>query len=326
MLNDVTLVERAGDRVSASEVTVTHVSRRDQWEHLLAQVSFAHFTQVWCYGEGKHAQGWSTERLVFQDQTGPVAACQVLVKTVLGLALVARINRGPLFLQSASAEQQLAVFTALRCRWRFARRGFLLIAPALPPDEASSTLLRAAGFRQRRAGGWGSSLIDLDPPLDAIRASFSSKWRNPLNGAIRAGMEVRMRSDAEAFEWMLERHVSNMAIKGFVGPEPDFVRSMVAASPEIFWVLQAIHGNEPVSGLMGVCLSSRAENYLGWTNDEGRRTGAHNLLLWNAVVEMKAAGCHSLDLGGFTTSGKYGAYKRGMKGREYRLCGEWLGL
>ena len=135
-----------------------------------------------------------------------------------------------------------------------------------------------------------------------------------------------MRRDPEAIDWMLERHVSNMAIKGFVGPAPEFVRPMVAASPESFWVLQAIHGNEIVSGLMGVNLGARAETFLGWTNDEGRRTGAQNLLLWNAVVEMKAAGCHSLDLGGFTTSGKYGAYKRGMKGREYRLCGEWLAI
>jgi hypothetical protein len=33
-----------------------------------------------------------------------------------------------------------------------------------------------------------------------------------------------------------------------------------------------------------------------------------------------------LDLGGYTTNEKYGAYKRGMKGSEYRLAGEWLAL
>lgn len=303
------------------------VIEREQWEHLFAQLPAPHFTQVWCYAEGKRAQGWSAERLLFQDESGPLAICQVLIKRALGLPLLARINRGPLFLQVApSDEQKVGVFTALRRRWRFGRRGLLLIAPALPLGEASSAILRGCGFMQRRAGGWGSSLIDLQPALENIRASFSSKWRNPLNSAIRAGVEVRMRRDREAFTWMLERHVGNMAAKGFVGPKPGFVRAMVAANPDIFWVLQAYSGNEPVSGLMGACLGGHAENFLGWTNDEGRRTGAHNLLLWNAVVEMKSAGCRALDLGGFTTSGKYGAYKRGMKGREYRLAGEWLAI
>ena len=100
---------------------------------------------------------------------------------------------------------------------------------------------------------------------------------------------------------------------------------MIAASPED---LLGFPGNtsrtRPVSGLLGVTLGTHAETYLSWTGEAGRRTGAHHLLLWNAIVEMKAAGCRALDLGGYTTSGKYGAYKRGMKGREYRLSGEWL--
>ena len=320
MLNELAVSERA----SAPEVTINPVTEREQWQHLFGQAAFPHFTQAWCYGEGKRAQAWSVERLEL-NADGNAAIAQVLVRKVLGMPVVARINRGPLFLQRApSAELQLAVLGALRRRWRFGRRGLLLIAPALPFDAASATLLRAAGFTRRRAGGWGSSLIDLEPAPESIRASFSSKWRNPLNSAIRAGVEVRFRTDPAAFEWMLERHVDNMAAKNFVGPDVRFVRAMVAASPRTFWVLQAFHGNEPVSGLMGACLGVHAENFLGWTNDAGRRLGAHSLLIWNAILEMKVAGCRALDLGGFTTSEKYGAYKRGMRGREYRLCGEWL--
>jgi hypothetical protein len=322
-LNSLATIASAG----MSGVTVAPLTDRAQWDRLFAQVASPHFTQAWCYGEGKRASGWSVDRLVFLGEDGPVAICQVLVKRVLGLPVAARINRGPLFLESApSPEQQRGVFGALRRRWRFGRRGLLLLAPALPFDEASSTLMRACGFMPRREGGWGSSQIDLVPSLEAIRASFSSKWRNPLNSAIRAGVEVSMRRDAEAFEWMLEHHVSNMAVKGFAGPSVEFVRAMVAASPEAFWLLQARLGGEPVSGLMGVWLGAHAENYLGWTNDEGRRTGAHSLLIWNAIVEMKSAGSRVLDLGGFTTDGKYGAYKRGLRGREYRLSGEWWAL
>jgi hypothetical protein len=173
----------------------------------------------------------------------------------------------------------------------------LFIAPALAFDEASTTLLNSRGFIQRRAGGWGSSMIDIEPSPEIIRASFSSKWRNPLNSAIRAGVEVRVRKDPEAFEWMLERHVANMSQERIRGPAPRFVRAMVAASPESFWVLQAFLGDEPISALMGTCLGAHAENFLGWTNDTGRRVGAHNLLIWHAILEMKAAGSRVLDLG-----------------------------
>jgi lipid II:glycine glycyltransferase (peptidoglycan interpeptide bridge formation enzyme) len=312
---------------SAPALTCAAVTDRQCWEKLFGEAIAPQFTQAWCYGDGKLAEGWSLERLAFRSEGREVAICQVLIKRLLGVPLVARINRGPLFLsRAATPELQLAVLRLLRQRWRFARRGLLLIAPALPLDDASDALLRAAGFIHRRTGGWGSSQIDLEPAAEVIRASFSSKWRNPLNSAIRAGVEVRLRKNPDAFEWMLERHVDNMAAKGFEGPTPRFVRAMVAASPDTFWVLQAFLANEPVSALMGACLGAHAENFLGWTNDTGRRVGAHNLLIWHAILEMKAAGSRVLDLGGFTTRDKYGAYKRGLRGREYRLCGEWLAL
>jgi lipid II:glycine glycyltransferase (peptidoglycan interpeptide bridge formation enzyme) len=320
MLNELTV----GERANAPAVTALLVTEREEWESFFGQVPTPHFTQAWCYGEGKRAQGWSVERLVFHAEETS-ALCQVLVRRVLGLPVAARINRGPLFLQRApSTELQLAILSALRRRWRFARRGLLLMAPALPFDEASTVLLRAAGFMQRRAGGWGSSLIDLDPSLEAIRASFASKWRNHLNGSMKAGIEVRVCRDAQAFHWMMERHAANMASKGFIGPAVGFVQGMIAASPQDFWVLQAFIDNEPVCGILVARFGNHAETFLSWTGEAGRRSNAHHLLLWRVITEMKAAGCRALDLGGYTTSEKYGAYKRGLKGKEYRLCGEWL--
>lgn len=69
-----------------------------------------------------------------------------------------------------------------------------------------------------------------------------------------------------------------------------------------------------------------AETYLSWTADEGRRHNAHTFLMWHAFVEMKRLGCRALDLGGYSTADRYGAYKRSLRGKEYRLAGEWLAL
>lgn len=308
-------------------ISATPAAGRSEWEAIFAQLPFPHFTQAWSYGEGKRAAGWSVERLVFSDDTGPVALCQVLVKRVLGMSVAARINRGPLFLQgSPSEEQQLRVFAALRARWRFARRGLLLIAPALPLAEESSSLLRAAGFLRRRAAGWGSSVIDLQPSHELMRAAVSSKWRNHLKASLKAGIELRVRNDAEIFGWMLEQHASNMAAKQFEGPAVGFVDAMIQSSPQDFRVFQACIDNEPCCGILVARFGNRAETFLSWTGDVGRRSHAHHFLLWQVLVEMKAAGCRALDLGGYTTNQKYGAYKKEMKGSEYRLVGEWLAL
>jgi len=320
MLNELTM-----DQVSrVPTVTIALVDRRDQWDSLLAQVSQPHFPQSWSYGEGKRSQGWTVERLQFEHDERPVAMCQVLVKRVLGIPIAARINRGPLFVRDASAEVQLAVLHALRQRWRYGRRGLLLIAPSLLEGSESTALLRAAGFTARKAGGWGSALIDLQTSLEAIRAGLSSKWRNHLNGSLKAGIAVRISGDREIFDWMLDRHASNMAIKGYEGPSVSFVRNMIGSSPQDFSVFQAYIDNQPVSAILLARFGTHAETYLSWTGEAGRRSNAHHLLLWHVIAESKAAGCHALDLGGYTTSGKYGAYKRGMKGREYRLAGEWL--
>lgn len=315
----------AATKVCAPGLAAREVTSREEWERLFARATSPHFPQSWCYGEGKRSQGWAIERLAFEGGDGAVAICQVLVRRIIGIPVVARINRGPLFLERAPSDGlQMAAFRALRQRWRFGRRGLLLIAPALAASETGVALLRGAGFHQRRAGGWGSSLIDLQPSLEAIRAALSSKWRNHLNGALKAGIEVRVRRDHPAHEWMLERHSANMAVKGFAGPNVDFARHMIAANPADFWVFQALIGGEPVCGMLVARFGSHAEDFLTWNGGVGRRLNAHHLLLWQVMVEMRAAGCRALDLGGYTTTEKYGAFKRGMKGVEYRLAGEWF--
>jgi hypothetical protein len=308
-------------------VTVGSVADRAGWETLFGTLPAPHFTQSWVYGEGKRAEGWDVERLGFQQTDGtPVALCQVLVKRVLGIPVAARINRGPLFTGMPTPELQLSVFEALRARWRFARRGLLFIAPALPCVAESTALLRSAGFIERKSAGWGSALIDLTPTPDAIRAGVSSKWRNHLNGSLKAGIELRVRNDHEAFEWMIGQHADNMKSKGFVGPSPSFVRALTRASPQDFALFEGLIDGEPCSAILVVRHGIHAETFISWTGEQGRRTNAHHFLLWHVLMEAKRAGAGALDLGGYTTSDKYGAYKRGMKGREYRLAGEWLAL
>lgn len=309
------------------EPSIVRLERRADWEQVYAQVPAPHFTQAWSYGEGKRAEKWDVERLAFQDGGNTLAICQVLIRRVAGVTVAARINRGPLFLERAPPQPvQLGVLRAVRNRWRFARRGLLFFAPSLPDGGASTALLRAAGFTRRRANGWHSALIDLQQPLETIRGRVSREWRKNLNAALKSDLGLRISVDRQDSEWLLDRHAQHMRSRNFSGPGVAFVRRMVEASPEDFRVFLASHDDQPCSGLVVARFGAHAESYLSWTSDDGRRLNAHTFLMWHAFVEMKRLGCRALDLGGYGTLSKYGAYKRTMRGQEYQLAGEWLAL
>ena len=63
---------------------------------------------------------------------------------------------------------------------------------------------------------------------------------------------------------------------------------------------------------------------LGWNGDYGRKANAHQLLIWEAMLEMKKAGISFFDLGGIDVEGTKGiaSFKRGIGGHEYELVGE----
>jgi hypothetical protein len=318
-LNTVATMALAGRH----ELGISAVDVRAEWEALFARAPLPHLPQAWMYGEGKRDE-WEVERLAIHSPRGPVALAQVLVKRALGFP-VARINRGPIFLdRDPSPETRAAVLRALRRRWRFLRRGLLLIAPALEAGEESARALRAAGFIPRGSFAWGSALIDLSPPIDDIHLKLSSEWRTKVRKAAKNGVSLAVRTDAAAFEWMLERHVENMRTKDFVGPSAVFVRRVIDAGRDDFFLLQAIVDGEPHAATLIARFGQHAENFIGWFDDTARRTAAGNFLMWNSVIEMKRAGCRSLDLGGFSVADRYGQFKRGMRGAEYRLAGEWL--
>jgi lipid II:glycine glycyltransferase (peptidoglycan interpeptide bridge formation enzyme) len=300
------------------------VRSRVEWDALFARAPRPAFTQAWCYGEGKKAEGWRVERLVLRDAYGPAALCQLLVKRPLGFP-VTRINRGPVFLrEDTSPEYRTEVLRALRRRWRFGLRGLLLIAPSLPTGVESEALMRDAGFLHRKDFGWNSSYLDLQLSQEELFKRLAPDWRTKIRRAEKLGVTLRLRRDPAAIEWLLDKHSENMRAKNFVGPTPAFVRGVVESSPGDFWLLQAMIQGEPEAGLLVGRFGQHSENFIAWFSETARKATAGNFLMWNSAVEMQRAGCRTLDLGGYSVADRYGHFKRGMRGDEYKLSGEWL--
>lgn len=310
---------------SVNDCQIRAVEGRDEWERLFARLPAPAIVQAWGYGEAKAAGGWQVERLVFEQAGQPVAICQVLVKRLLGLPVAARINRGPQFLALRPQEAEVrAVYAALRKRWRFGRRGVLVLAPGLTESDEHRQWLREAGFIARGTAGWCSAVLDLTQDAATLRKRLASTWRTQLNGAERGGLEFEISDKPCAFDWMLARHQENMRDKGFAGTSPDFLRALRERAPEDVFVCRALHDGQPLAGMIVFRFARSAEYFVGWFGPEARQKKAGNFLMWNALLSMQVRGCERFDLGGYSSSDGYGRFKQGLRGSEYRLLEEWI--
>jgi hypothetical protein len=300
-----------------------------EWNEYFAKVRQPHLMQSYAYGEAKKlAQNWHIGRYVFERLDMPVAICQVLEKRLGGLQVGARINRGPLFLNAAPTyETKANVLRLVRDRWRMFRGGPLLIAPALEYSEENRDILRQLGYRDLKRYCHCSALIDLLPEESEMKKQLAQAWRNRLQSCYNRGLELRVSNSRESVEWMLAKHEENMRRKNFRGPSKALVAALYEAGPRDFLVLQAFQGGEPIAGLAVTIYGHKAECYVAWIGESGRRFNCGNFLFWNAAMETKKIGCQWLDLGGYYSnclSSKFVQFKCGMRGTEYRLIGDWL--
>ena len=94
------------------------------------------------------------------------------------------------------------------------------------------------------------------------------------------------------------------------------------------YVIQALLDGQAVAGILIVRHGTSCTYQIGWNSLAGRRLYTNNLLLWNAILEMKKLGCLGFDVGGIDEENTPGItkFKRGLRGEEYTLVGEWLSI
>ena len=306
---------------SAGTVAVVPILERATWDALMARAPVPHLPQTYGYGEGKRAKGWRVERVSFQRGGHCLAVATVLVRHLLGIRVLARINRGPILLDASLSTQDVtAIYAALRRHWR----GPLLIAPALPHGPDSTGILRAAGFLLRHDKGWMSGRIDLERSQEQIWSGFASSFRNRVRQAWKAAPTLRLSTDAASYEWLLDRHVENMRDKGFSAADPVLLRALRDSHPQDVLVFQMIHDGAAVAGMSVVRFGDCAEYHVGWFGPEGRRLNAGNFLMWEVIRELQQRGVKHFDVGGLRPGDGYTQFKRTMRPDEFRLAGEWM--
>lgn len=292
---------------------------RTAWNRLVAK--HGALQQDWSYGAACEALGSTVLRAEIRDGADPIGAMQLIHRPFFGLLHAAVGTRGPVWCFDASMERRAQAMRALARTLPLPKLRGLFVTP----EGDAQASLRSSGFH-RVMTPYATVEIDLTEDSHALRARMHQKWRNRLVAAEAAGLTIR-RADArpEQYLWLLEAEQEQQTRIGYRALPPALVPAWQATGGRLR-VYSAQIAGQTVAAMLFLLHGDRATYHIGWSNDEGRRLSAHNLLLWHAIRKLPKAGIVSLDLGGLNTRESPGIarFKLGTGGNVKTLCGTWF--
>ncbi|SEM45215.1 Acetyltransferase (GNAT) domain-containing protein [Loktanella fryxellensis] len=243
---------------------------------------------------------------------------QVLVVT-RALPLVGPVrfaSRGPVFRAGSSLYDRVDALRAARLH---------LVNAGAPGDAVA---LRRAGFVAVLTPATVAMLPLCDDP-DAQLAASHPKWRH----AARRGLRARLRITAAPFDarrdgWLLTADLTQQRIKRFRALPHALTLAFAHANPGDAIMLTArddTPARGPVAAMLILRHGALATYQIGWSDDRGRATCAHHVLLLDATRRLAAAGVRTLDLGTLDTDASPGLarFKLGSGAAAQPLGGTW---
>jgi len=303
------------------------------WGRYLPRVVHAPFVQSWPYGEAQtRARRCAAHRfLLLDNQEEPRGLLQVLSYTVPLLGGLARVNQGPIFFEDAwratpSIEQVREVTTAILRTTRARRWWHLGIAPNFPARADVYATLEQLGLRKTTPFCRGSALIDLQGTAEAIRAGLHPRWRNRLQKAEAAGMELESPPAEEALPWFIENYEQMMREKGCQAIGRRLLQEMMKQDVETwaFRILCARSGDERIGAHIVVGYGDTCTHFIDWVSPKGRELLSIYYLFWHGILLGKQLGYRHFDVGGLDPATWSGVaqFKRNLRPEKYCLAGE----
>ncbi|MBN1933654.1 MAG: peptidoglycan bridge formation glycyltransferase FemA/FemB family protein [Anaerolineae bacterium] len=270
------------------------------WNKALLALPWPHALQTWEWGEVKRKHGWTPVRLLWERDSRPIAATQVLRRplpyTPWGVMYA---PKGPA-LDYDSAETLDLVLDDLE-RFSRQKRGILL---KIDPDTDSEDLVSRLNRRGWRYSAQqiqfrNTALLDLAPSEIDLLAQMKSKTRYNVRLAQRRGIEVRQGivSDIALF---YEMYVETGQRDGFLIRSLEYYDDAwrMFMDNGLAHMLLAEVESEIVAGLILFCFGATAWYMYGASRDVHRNLMPTYLLQWEAMRWAKAQGCAQYDLWG----------------------------
>ncbi len=319
-------------------------TQRAAWDKAHAGAC-APLQQHWAYGSALQGFGARCLRCMVMQDYQPLALAQFLVRRYAGLLEIALCTRGPVWLdalQSPSSAPTDEQRELRRAAHQLIRRELPLHGLRLVLFSPDLTDAGAAGVDrlQRVMTGYATVLLALDDEPEVLRQRLPRNWHNRLNAAEASALKVeRVGNKPAQYQWLLDREQALQQQRGYRALPKTFIPAYQAAckaSPDkddvskadALFTLRADLDRSPVAGMMFLRHGDAATYHVGWSDAAQRLPGAHNLLLWQAMLQLRQAGVRRIDLGGVNTGRSAGVarFKIGSGGDVVVLAGTYLAL
>ncbi|WP_176715566.1 GNAT family N-acetyltransferase [Thioclava sp. SK-1] len=251
----------------------------DDWDLALAALDSAvlpALQQSGPYGDIAAMGGRRVLRLILSRGGERIAMAQLI-----GRAGLWWLGRGPVCRQGVTLDHRLVLRKIARHL-----RGVLIATP--------ETLISGRGLiplvTPRHHAIWA-----LGPAGKTLREGMAGKWRNRLAAAERKGIGIALEDDPK---WLLQAETAQRKLRGYKSLPAEFVQAWEFVRPGGVLTLSAKNDRgDALAGVVFLYHGNGASYQVGWSGEEGRAVGAHNLLLWQVALALKAQGLRWLDLG-----------------------------
>ena len=284
---------------------------------MLEQVPRSNCMQSWPYAKAVRMSDQKATRLgviKIEDQAVGMMAVQ---EVKLGPIHFVNLYRGPLWFVEPVPAGWIRWFTGAFNR-EFPRR--LFRRRRWLPEWEESGGENFAPFRSNRQE-YKTAWLELSGTEEELRGRLKQKWRNALNKSEKSSMEIMEDWSGVHLDLFVAEYLRDRMAKKYHGPSGKFVREeFLAGRPfKDSLILWANFNNQPAAAIFvlkhGQCASYR----IGWSTDLGRQHNAHNRLLWEAALVLKAQGIQRLDLGGMDADQENSGLNRFKSGTGARI-------
>jgi lipid II:glycine glycyltransferase (peptidoglycan interpeptide bridge formation enzyme) len=301
--------------------------RRNEWDALSRQCMHTTLTQSYAYAQTMrevHKQATVHGIITIDGQRAGIVQMQnvSLFKNIIHFV---SIDRGPLWFKDFGADMHTNAFTeALNGQFpaRFGRKRRFI--PEIMDNNANINV--KTWKKSNNTNKYKTFILDISKNDEYLLKKMKKNWRSVLNKAQKESLDIKINKNMSFLGGFLKQYVLDKAQKRYSGASFRLL-SVLAKYTAVFdecLLMTVSHNNKIIASILIFQHAHGATYQAGWTTPTGRDKGAHHLLLWQAIIELKKRGVTHFDLGGYNddTDG-IRKFKEGLGGQNMALIGSY---